>query len=311
MYMNHRLSLLLLASALLISGGCIDTESLTAYMESESEDSSCQTLDYGIREFNLQSSLPILSNSHDVRIVVAQIGDCEASALTVSIYEDERLVSQHEIEKPIEFSQFTVDWTPNKNTAVTLQAKIELLDDDTENNSEEIIVQAYPLGNYLSISDLSADIINASSTRTEMFTVVSPIHISDIKLYLKKSEDSQEEVNIKVKLSSDDNGKPGTVLKEVEHTIKPNDQFDWFTIPLEQVTNAGNYWLTVSSKDADLLWHYSRREMQGSEQVLLETEYKINSSTAIFIKDAWELLPEKDYTYKIYAGGADESSSSN
>lgn len=266
-----------------------------------SNQARCESMDYGIQEFSLFSSLPVISNSYDLHVAIEQIGGCEIDSLSVSLFEDDTLAEQHKITDPSQTQSLKFNWVPKTDQPVILRVELAMLDDDLENNSEEIAVVAYPLGSYTNIKDLSADKIGTSSAKAEMFTVQNPLHISSADVYLRGKSDDVKETGITVTIYSDDAGKPAEVLKQVQQQVKVHNQFDWVTVPLDVIAPAGNYWLALSSEDPELSWHYSRQEAGGAVQALPRVVYKENKFTLTSSPTGWEVVPEKDYTYKVHA----------
>jgi len=292
----------------MIGAGCTKTESVSSNMNgSPIVAENCQVLDYGIQELNLVSSYPILSGAYDLNIKLDQLGDCPAGELTVSIYEDDTLVTQHRVLNPKPSESLAIGWAPRHDGKIKLGITLELLDDNTDNNQESISVTVNPLGNYLRINELTADTLGGSAMRAESFVLSIPIRLSGLDLYLQKSASGSESIPLLVQLREDENGVPGKIIKQIEQETLLYDQFEWCAIPMEQPLNAGKYWVSVAPKDSDsALWHYGRKPAGGSRNLSNQAEYEANQSTMVFIGGEWKVLPEKDYSIKVHAGGTYE-----
>ncbi|MDF1496613.1 MAG: hypothetical protein P1P90_00960 [Patescibacteria group bacterium] len=299
-------SMVLLAT---ISAGCANTESVSSSMnDSVVSGLKCQNLDYEISEFNLVSSMPTLSGSYNLNVSLEQLGDCKADELPISIYEDNNFVSQHKLINPGSTVPLTIKWAPKKDGDIKLTAKLELMDHDFDNNTESINILVYPLGNYRRINDLTSETFSAASPGAELLQTSVPIHVSDIEVYLQKATDTEVPSTLILQINTDDGGKPGNLIKQVEKVITLHDQFDWYSVPVDLSINAGDYWIQLTMKDSGLAkWHYSRKQAGGSQYLAGDlVKYETNKNSIVFTENTWRLLQDKDFSFKVHAGGSNE-----
>ncbi len=307
-YMQRGLILGTMALLITVSSGCANTESVSSNMnDSVVSESNCETLNYGIREFNLISSMPTLSGSYDLSVTVEQTGDCKAKELTVSIFDNDSLVTQHKVFDPGLITPQLIHWSPKRDGEIHLSVVLEIMDDNLKDNVESILVFVNPLGNYLRINDLTSEVFNSANRRAELLTSPTPIHISTIEAFLQKADADADDGTLVVQIFADENGTPGKILKQIEQNVTLHNQFDWHKIPVDLSIDAGKYWVVMTTKDnKNVMWHYSRKPAGGPQRLSDDPVYESNSSSMALIDNEWSLLPEKDFSFKVHAGGSNE-----
>lgn len=300
-YMKRALSLCLMLSVVALGAGCASNSGSGNGSQSLSEAQNCNILDYGIREFSLLASMPIISNSYDLHLVFERLGDCQTQNISVSLYEDDNFLRQYSFAEINNEAGHKISWNPKREGSISLRVELELMDADLSNNKETITVSANPLGNYLRITDLSAENFTVSAPLAESFELFAPITITGADVYLAKLQSSASETSVTVKLYKDSNNAPGELLIDSRQTVLLKEQFDWFAFEVNKELGAGKYWLVLESDGPGAVWHCNRKSLGGAKYESAPVYYESNNSSLMFSGAAWEILPQKDFTFKIRA----------
>lgn len=288
---------LLLALGAVFGSGCAVQKDETEMASA----SACQVLDYGIEEFKLISSLPIVSENYEFLVSLEQVGDCKADSLTVSLYEGSEISSQYKISNPQEKETVNISWVPDKDSKITVRAELEIMDQDIANNSELLQIDVLPIGNYLYISDLTGDYIQPEKFIAEAIHLRTNITAGNLELFLRSENTDNAVGAVLFELREDENGKPGGLItsKNIELALTP--EYNWYTLSIDQSLNPGKYWLVLGSLgDQKFLWHYSRREAGGALMQTKKPEFLANDTTLIHENGNWSQLPQKDFTFKLH-----------
>jgi hypothetical protein len=299
--MKQALGLCLMLSLTALGAGCVSNRGSGNIQPASNQTQNCNVLDYGIREFSLLASMPIISQSYDLNLVFERLGDCEAQNISVSLFEDDRFLRQYSFSDIKNGVGHKINWTPKSDGKVALRVELELMDADLDNNKETIFISANPLGNYLRITDLSAEKFSVNSPLAELFELSAPINITSADVYLAKAESASSEITVNLKIQKDINNSPGQILFNSRQTILLKEQFDWFAFKVNQEFEAGKYWLTLESEGSGAIWHCSRKSLGGAKYESAPVYYESNSSSLMFSGAGWEILPQKDFTFKIRA----------
>ena len=293
-HMNNRRFTYLLMALSFFGVGC--------FGPADKNNETCTKSDYGIKEFNLYASRPIISNTYDLQLTIEQIGDCTKQAIVVSLYEDGHLSQQHEVSDLGQTKHITLPWTVKKDKNYDLKVNLEIMDDNLDNNQERINVTGMPLGNYLNISDLSADRVSSSTLLAEKLDLSGSLKISMAQIYIKSNNSATASGKVRLTLRQDNNGAPDKILAYSEVDLPSKEGYYWLQAPLNMYLDAGDYWLTVTAHgDGEFDWHYNRRQIDGWEDYLPRPKYKTDNKTLFKNKRGWTVMPEKNYTYKLHA----------
>jgi hypothetical protein len=299
--MKQALGLCLMLSLTALGAGCVSNRGSGNVQPASNQTQNCNVLDYGIREFSLLASMPIISQSYDLNLAFERLGDCEAQNISVSLYEDDRFLRQYSFTNINNGTEQKISWVPKSEGKMALRVELELMDADLDNNKETIMVSANPLGNYLRITDLSAENFTVNAPLAESFELSAPINITTADVYLAKLQSVTSDIAVVLKIHKDNNNSPGELLFSSRQEVLLKEQFDWFAFDVNKELGAGKYWLVLESEGLGAVWHCNRKSLGGAKYESAPVYYESNNSSLMFSGAGWEILPQKDFTFKIRA----------